>query len=62
MGYIGNHPRRNTSDPTERTGGARRLMRVRAYRSEHRLDLPIGSAATLNLPLPPPSGSPPPAP
>jgi len=56
QGYIGNHPRRNTSQPARRAGGAKRLIRLRAYRQRHALDLPYGPAAAgLGLPPLPPA-------
>lgn len=67
MGYIGNHPRRNTNEPKPRDGGERRHAALRAHRSKHGLALPYGPAAG-GLPLsagaaaatgPPPGASPP---
>jgi len=52
QGYIGNYSCRNTRKPVERTGGWRRLTGVRAYRTRHQLDLPMGPAS-LDLPMPP---------
>lgn len=53
-GYIGNHDRLNTNQPEVRTGGERRFMRMRRYRQQHGLDLPMGPRADeLNLQFPP---------
>lgn len=69
MGYIGNLARHNPNQPCARNGGARGVIRIRAYRQEEGLELPIGPAAlSLNLPptahgnAPPGNGPPPPSP
>jgi hypothetical protein len=63
MGYIGNHSRRNPHQPVQRTGGARRLIKPRAHRDKHELNLPMGPAS-LTLPFAPanPANAPPPPP
>ncbi len=65
QGYIGNLPQRNTADAEIRSGGASRLIAVRAYRQAEGLDLPYGPAAsTLGMPplapTTPPANPPPP--
>lgn len=50
MGYIGNHARRNPRHPVERTGGAKRLIKLRKYRQDHHLDIPQGPAAAQLMP------------
>lgn len=61
QGYTGNLPQRNTSQPVLRAAGAKRLIKLRAYRQTEGLDLPYGAAATA-LGMPPLAPTVPPAP
>ena len=48
----GNHAKRNTNQPVQRTGGTRGASKVTGRRSQHPLNLPLGPAS-LTLPFPP---------
>jgi hypothetical protein len=61
QGYIGNHAKRNTNQPRQRTGGTRGAGKVSGHRSQHMLNLPLGPAS-LTLPFPPAAAASPPPP
>lgn len=58
QGYLAGHPTRNTAQPQPRLAGARALVKLRAYREEQGLILPIGPKAQN---LGPPGANAPPA-